>query len=63
MIDADGAEDELPTIRHLVTPERIQLIGLVMVGYKLKRLKNSRAKLNYGRFVGFFGLSPSYYSG
>ena len=52
--------DELDqaSVRHVVTPERIQYLGLKLVGYKSKRLKKSTSKVNYSRFKAFFGLSP-----
>ncbi|CAJ1928922.1 unnamed protein product [Cylindrotheca closterium] len=49
--------DEAP-VNHVVTPERIQYLGLKLVGYKRKRLQKSTARVNFERFKGFFGLSP-----
>ena len=34
------SNSEENSVRHLVSPERIQYLGLLLVGYKKKRLKN-----------------------
>lgn len=57
--DTAGVDElEEASIRHVVTPERIQYLGLRLVGYKRKRLQKSTAKVNYERFKAFFGVSP-----
>ena len=56
--DSDFESDDEPQVRHLVTPERVQYLGLLLVGYKKRKLKRSSGKVNYKRFIGFFGLSP-----
>lgn len=56
-LEAVNDEDDV-SVRHLVTPERLQYLGLRLVGYKKRRLQRSTQRVNFKRFLGFFGLSP-----
>ena len=55
---SDATDTDLPSVRHLVTPERLQYIALRLAGYKKRKLKRSSEKLNFQRFIAFYGLSP-----
>ena len=59
-VDNSAAADELnlQAICLLVILERVQCLGLKLVGHKRQRLKRSLQRVNYDRFTAFYGVSP-----